>query len=287
VKAWLLIEVHGSWGRDAISDSELGPHAPGVWRQAMRARGIRVITIRRDLETHHHGSSPEVRLVHVVAGRPGVTPAQAWRRVVVDLHQVVTATESLATDGVTGPGWEDDLEPYALVCTNGRHDACCATFGRPLVRALRRSAWADRVWECSHIGGDRFAGNLVLLPESLYFGRCDEEGAEQVLAAFDDGRLDLRWFRGRTTFGLVEQAAEHFVRAEYSLDALDAIAAAESLGDGRVAVRLTDRADPAPASSLVVTVERTRVPAPTPLTCKGAEGLDYPSFALVAIENGP
>ena len=35
VKAWLLVEVQGSWGHDAVHDSELGPHAPKVWRQAM------------------------------------------------------------------------------------------------------------------------------------------------------------------------------------------------------------------------------------------------------------
>ncbi len=283
MKAWLLIEVHGSWGRDAVDDSELGPHAPKVWREAMRARSVRVITIRRDLETHHHESTPGVRLVHVVGGRPGVTPPRAWRAMVGDLHQVVRATESLATDGVvTGPAWEYDPDPYALVCTNGRHDACCATLGRPLVRALRRSAWAGMVWECSHIGGDRFAGNLLLLPESLYFGRCDGAGGEQVLAAFEDGRIDLAHYRGRSTQSLVEQAAEHFVRTERSLDAIDAIGRVESLGNGQVSVQLAGE-----DGSLVVTVERARVPAETPLTCKGAEGLTYPAFHLAAIEDAP
>jgi hypothetical protein len=282
VKAWLLIEVHGSWGRDAVVDSELGPHAPKIWRDAMRARGVRVITIRRDLETHHHESTPDVRLVHVVGGRPGVTPARAWRMMVGDLHQVVTATESLASEGVTGPGWEDDPEPYALVCTNGRHDPCCATLGRPLARGLRRSAWAGRVWECSHIGGDRFAGNLLLLPESLYFGRCDEAGGEQVLAAFDGGRIDLAHYRGRSTQSLVEQAAEHFVRTQYSLDAIDAIARVESRGNGQVSVHLAG----AENGPLVVTLGRARTPSPTPLTCKGAEGLTYPAFELAAIEDG-
>jgi hypothetical protein len=276
--------VHGSWGRDAVVESELGPHAPPIWRNAMRTRGIRVITIRRDLETHHGGPATGVRLVHVVAGRPGVTAARARRRIVDDLHQVVTATESLASGAGSGAGWEDDGDPYALVCTNGRHDPCCATFGRPLVRALRSSRWADRVWECSHIGGDRFAGNLLLLPESLYFGRCDGPGAERVLADFDAGRIDLACFRGRSTLNLVEQAAEHFVRHEFALDTIDAIASIESLGDGQVAVRLAD--GPRGEKSVVVTVEKTRLPAPTPLTCKGAEGLTFPEFRLLAIEPG-
>jgi hypothetical protein len=281
VRAWLLIEVHGSWGRDAVGDSELGPHAPAVWREAMRARGIRVITIRRDLETHHHQQTSGVRLVHVVGGRPGTTAARARRMIVDDLHQLVTATESIATGSGFGPEWVDDGEPYVLVCTNGRHDACCATFGRPLVRALRRSRWAARVWECSHIGGDRFAGNLVLLPDSLYFGRLDAAGAERVLEEFDAGRLDLGCFRGRSTFNLVEQAAEHFVRTELGLTAVDAIRSIEPLENGQVGVQVSrDGRD----ESVIVIVERSRVPANTPLTCKGVEGLTYPAFRLASLD---
>ena len=40
-------------------------------------------------------------------------------------------------------------------------------------------------------------------------------------------------FRGRSTFRLAEQAAEHFVRAETGLDALDAVRSVEALDDGR------------------------------------------------------
>jgi hypothetical protein len=252
----------------------------------MRAHGIRVITIRRDLESHRRPLS-EVRLVHVVAGRPGSTEPRARRRIIQDLHHVVIATESLASGSGPGAGWEDDDELYALVCTNGRHDACCATFGRPLVRALRASQWAEWTWECSHIGGDRFAGNLVLLPDSLYFGRCDGPAADRALAEYHAGRLDLEHFRGRSTFTLLEQAAEHFVRVELGLTALDAIASAETLDGGQVAIRLAAQLGAAGGKELLVTVTPARVPAPTPLTCKGAEGLSYPTFQLVAIEPRP
>ncbi len=105
-----------------------------------------------------------------------------------------------------------------------------------------------------------------------------------MLAEYDAGRIDLTCFRGRSSFTLVEQAAEHFVRAEFALDALDAIASIESLGDGQVAVQLADGVRGGGDKSIVVTVEKARLPAPTPLTCKGAEGLTYPEFRLVAIE---
>ncbi len=222
VSAWLLVEVNGPWGRDAVGHSELSPHAPSIWREVMRRRGIRVIAIRRDLTQHHDGASHPARLVYVVAPRPGAVAGSAHRRVIGDLHEVVSATEPIAAGHALGEQWVPDGDRYVLVCTNGRHDPCCATYGRPIARGLRGTKWADQVWECSHIGGDRFAGNVVLLPDSLYYGRLDLAAAERVLDAHDSGRLELDVFRGRSTFRLHEQAAEHHVRRQLGVDALDA-----------------------------------------------------------------
>src|SRR4029453_5830608 len=54
----------------------------------------------------------------------------------------------------------------------GRHGACCAERGRPVAAALAQ-AHPEETWEVSHIGGDRFAGNLLVLPNGLYYGRLD------------------------------------------------------------------------------------------------------------------
>ena len=277
VSAWLLVEVNGPWGRDAVQHSALSPHAPPIWREAMRRRGIRVIAIRRDLTHHHDAGSHDARLVHVVAPRPGAVTGSAHRRTVGHLHDVVSATASIAAGHGHDAGWEPDADRYVLVCTNGRHDPCCATYGRPIVRGLRSTKWADQVWECSHIGGDRFAGNVVLLPDSLYFGRLDLAAAERVLTAHDQGRLALDDFRGRSTFRLPEQAAEHFVRRELGIDALDAVRSIERLDDERLRVDVD--LDGSHAAYDVV-VERTAVPAPSPLTCTGKDGLSYPEFSL-------
>ena len=274
VPEWLLVEVGGPWGRDAITQSDLGPHAPHVWREAMRRRGIRVIAIRRDLQR----SDGPIRVVHVVAARPGERAGSCRTRTIDHLHELVAATEGLAAG--YPPEWKHDPARYVLVCTNGRHDPCCATFGRPLARSLRESRWAPDVWECSHIGGDRFAGNVVVLPDGLYFGRRDPGGAARVLDALDHGRLDLEGFRGRSTFRLAEQAAEHFVRVARELDALDAVRGIERVDDSTLRVDVVEDGEPA---TYRVTIERTTVPAATPLTCTGKEGLTYPSFRLVAL----
>ena len=107
-----------------------------------------------------------------------------------------------STSGALGAGRSPGLTPYddplIAVCTHGRHDACCAERGRPVALALAASRHADAVWECSHIGGDRFAGNLLVLPRGLYYGRVDPDSALELADAAVDGRVALDHLRGRS-----------------------------------------------------------------------------------------
>jgi hypothetical protein len=172
-------------------------------------------------------------------------------------------------------GWERVEEPLILVCTNGRHDQCCANRGRPLIRALRESRWADHVWECSHIGGDRFAANVVVLPQSLYFGRVEPDSAVPMLEALDTGRVDLSCYRGRTSLTLAEQAVEHFVRRELDIDSVDAIGF-QGRDDDAFIVRVDERL-------MRVRVKRHMVSVAEPLTCHGRPDQLVPSFELISI----
>lgn len=278
VRRWLLVEVRGSWGSDAVGDSELGHYAPPVWRRAMKSARIRVVAVRRNLDDDTPAAQTGVRLVSITSARPGVTEGSSHRIVVDDLRQVVKATECLLLRGAPDDHWYADPDPYILVCTNGRHDTCCATEGRPIVRHLRGTRWRERIWESSHVGGDRFAGNLVLPVEGLYFGRVTPDTVEPLLAGLDEGRLSRSHLRGRSTFNLVEQAAEHFARRELELDGVDDIAAARAAGDGVVELDLAD------GRTVAVTIERGRWVAPTPLTCKGPDDQQVPSFRLVSID---
>ncbi|MGZ0149608.1 sucrase ferredoxin [Kribbella sp. WER1] len=109
------------------------------------------------------------------------------------------------------PGVPSD-EPVYLVCTHGRHDPCCAVWGRPIAAALS-AAYPERTWECSHIGGDRFAANVVLLPHSLFYGRVPPTRAVELAAQYDRGVVVPDLLRGSGTFVPPVQAAQHFARA--------------------------------------------------------------------------
>jgi hypothetical protein len=83
-------------------------------------------------------------------------------------------------------------EPLYLVCTNGRHDPCCAEYGRPVARPSTELV-GERVWECSHVGGDRFAGNLVCLPDGVFYGHLDPATALRAVAAHEGAVLLEHW----------------------------------------------------------------------------------------------
>src|SRR5439155_25430625 len=92
-----------------------------------------------------------------------------------------------ASSGLPTGAGRLETEPLYLVCTHGRHDPCCAERGRPLAAAMS-DAGGDRAWECSHIGGDRFAGNLLCFPHGLYFGRAGPQDGPRIAAAYARGK---------------------------------------------------------------------------------------------------
>lgn len=271
VRAWLLIEVRGAWGARAVHDSELGQHVPPNWKDDVSRAGIRPICIRAD----HRRDAPDIRLFHVTSTRPGAALSSPVHSTTVgSLADVHGATAGMTRNGPPA-GWAPFNDRLVLVCTNGKHDQCCANNGRPVVRALRGSAYARQLWECSHIGGDRFAGNVVVLPEGLYFGRCQADDVAGVLAKLDRGELDLTYFRGRSTYTPAEQMAEHYVRQQFGLTRDDDVIVGRH--DGAVFRVRT------PAGLFDVQLDRRLAHQYEALTCKGPDEQDIHQFDLVSI----
>lgn len=276
VANWLLVEVRGAWGDDAVHDSALGDQVPDDWKDQLKQRGIRVVCIR----THARRQVDGVRMFTCAARRSADGRDELWGREVESLAEV----EAIAADldpSEPGSGWTRVDQPLYLVCTNGRHDQCCANLGRPLIRAIRETPWADRVWESSHVGGDRFAPNVVAFPQSIYFGRVDPTAAPELLAAFDRGRLDLARFRGRTSLSFAEQAVEHFVRREFDVDHVDGVRVGRR-DDGSYPVVVRDRDS---ERRVRVQIRRRLIVVDEPLTCGGPSGQRAPVFELVSIRD--
>jgi hypothetical protein len=132
-------------------------------------------------------------------------------------------TDEYLLDVLVGadPG-EVSNEPIYLVCTHGRHDACCAVRGRPVAAALA-AAYPERTWECSHIGGDRFAANVVVLPHSLFYGHVAAPRAVELAKHYDEGLVVPDLLRGSGAFTPPVQAAQHYAREAGHSPAVDAL----------------------------------------------------------------
>src|SRR5439155_8117704 len=207
VDHWLLVEYRGRWSRDAVAGSALSDEVKEHLRAQAAARSFtKLLFVRRTQRR----------------GRPGL--AVVWGSVREHGGELFRAQfeayEDLLALDVTGPG-EPLGHPLLLVCTHGKHDRCCARYGRPLYEALDEQAEAGWAWQSSHVGGDRFAGNLVVLPEGLYFGRVGPAEAWPVLDEYLAGRIELPHYRGRACYPFAVQAAEQAVREATGLTGLD------------------------------------------------------------------
>jgi hypothetical protein len=195
---WVLIEQAGPWGRDALSQSRIDEDAARRLAHRSRSEGVRLLLIRRpDARAADAG-----RRWAYVDSRPGREGAW-WSERQADVEVAETPW-----DGSVG---ERQEELTYLVCSHSGHDACCALRGRPLARGLM-AAGAD-VWECSHLGGDRFAPNVVVLPLGLYYGQVPDDGAD-LLTAHARGEVALPWLRGRAGLSPAAQAAQDEARRE-------------------------------------------------------------------------
>lgn len=263
-RQWFLLEHPGPWGRQALGRSGIDPGAVAALARWSQREGGRVLLVRRP-------------------GRP-VRDRQARRWFHVDSRP--------GHEGIRG-GIADEAElagplpqgepidgPLYLACTHGRHDTCCAVRGRPVAAALEL-AEPGRVWECSHLGGCRFAPALVLLPHGFTLGGVPAAEAATITRHYRNGLLDPRFVRGRSAHPPVAQAAQQHARAATGLTGVDALQVRSVSGaSDRWTVELTD-------PEVSVHLRERIVPAGRPLTCAATVAGNLREFDLLDLRRPP
>ena len=267
IRHWLLIEHPGPWGRDGLLDARLPAGLGRGLRSLERRTGARVLLIRKP---DRSAGYEDHRLVCLA-----VDTREAWLGSVA-LDRIEDAAH---LDPRERGSFAGDRAPLFVVCTHGRRDPCCAERGRPLAEAAA-AAGREVVWESTHVGGDRFAGNLVAFPHGLYFGRVEPEEVTRLMRAYGDGAIaPLHRYRGRSSHAFHVQAADLAVRDHLGLDGIDDV----------VRVRDTRRRDRAeigcdtPLGRFVVHLERA-FGAPMRLTCHSSAEEAPVGWRVLAIE---
>lgn len=101
-------------------------------------------------------------------------------------------------------------QPNYFVCTNGKRDICCARLGLKTYLQLRKMV-GKRVWQITHLGGHRFAPNVLVLPNPVMYGRVFSDDLPKFVKQVDSGKLDIGRARGRSLYDPAAQAAEVYM----------------------------------------------------------------------------
>jgi hypothetical protein len=228
MRSWVMVEHQGAWPADVadrLFAEALPPAAQRLLRELrMRAR-LRPLLIRRPGVRAGDRATRRTVLVGGVASADG-TGRWLEQLEITDLRELADLDLAAVAEGRRGLG-SPVTGPVFAVCTHGAKDMCCATYGRPVARELAAAA-PDRVWETTHVGGDRFAGNVLVLPVGFLYGHVSTATAAKLAAATDDGRVLPELLRGRTSTGMREQVAEIAVRRMTGLHGVDEV---EPLGE--------------------------------------------------------
>jgi len=217
--AYLLLEYNAAWGTKALEASDL----PETVKRHIHAF-VKSNPNAKCLLIHH----PETALEHGVRVFLAATAEGGQNLYSFLLEDYAELLALNFAEIINNPGSYRAYrreQPLLLVCCNGRRDACCARKGIPVFNALQ-AATADYpdpiVYQCTHLGGHRFAANLIVLPHGLLYGRVDPASALQVLEATRADRVYLPNLRGRSAYPPAAQIGEWYLRGETGEGALDA-----------------------------------------------------------------
>lgn len=221
---WILLEYPHGWGRHALEDSALSPQVKNFFQTTLaRVRHSRLLFVKTD--RGRRDARMNLFVVRCRERAPSVVRFGLEKYddvTAIDFAALAAADPGALAAVADAQGGVVTGEPLFLVCTHGKRDKCCAKFGISLYNSLRRAA-GESVWQSSHVGGDRFAANLLCFPHGLFYAHVGEEAGRRAVEEYREGRMVLDKFRGRACYSHQAQAAEFFVRAAAGLNAVEAL----------------------------------------------------------------
>lgn len=215
VDVWLLLEYSASWKPKANEDNTLSA-AVNKWLQKS-VESLSTAGMKARPQFIREAEASETDLRFIVATQTGMWcfSAKAFDDFLNLDIKAFLAEPDIRAAGMGSPGSIGSLgslavkelrEPQYFVCMNGQRDRCCARFGRPIIERLQ--ALDATVWHISHLGGHRFAPNVLCLPQGAVYGRLQEVEVEAFFTAVEANELYFQALRGRSWYPKIVQAAE-------------------------------------------------------------------------------
>jgi hypothetical protein len=197
VDTFFLLESHlteyGGWGGEIVKRAGASGALAPILRHLGQVPRSKTLFIRRPGAA---GSNFFVALTNLA--RPRI-----YHAVLSDYDELLTLEIELDAEDrpprVAGRAL-DEIDVLYAVCTNGRHDPCCAAQGMPVYQALVECAGAKAVWQTSHLGGHRLAATMIAFPQGIAYGHLDPLDAEAIVTNHRAGSLLLHKLRGRGAY---------------------------------------------------------------------------------------
>jgi hypothetical protein len=211
---WFLLEYSGRWGNKALTESSIPDSVKEHLDEQMVGISEARLLLIKQSKTQHED-------IAFYTALPKADPPALYRFLLSDYEELAgyDLRAITAQDERYAAARLD--EPIFVICTNGLRDQCCAIHGVASYLTLAKD-YPGMVWESTHHGGHRFAGNMLALPQGLSFGRMRPVKVAAVTGAALDGRIALDHLRGRTIYAEPVQAAEILLRREIGDDTIRA-----------------------------------------------------------------
>lgn len=200
VDRWLLIEVRETWEAKAPVDNGLSPQVNKWLEKTLLDGSEKGIRVRPQFIRRRSKATDGLHVF--VASIDGLCEFE------IDSH------EDLCSVDVFDLSLDSNAQDCYFVCTHARRDMCCSRLGIPVWQALE-DRFPGRTWQTSHLGGHRFAANVLILPSGLVLGQVRIENLDSILNRLSSDEIPYEHLRGRSYLPVEAQASESNLRGKF------------------------------------------------------------------------
>jgi hypothetical protein len=211
VDVWFLLEYRGAWTDKAFLDSKIPEDVK------KRIKLILETSPASRLQLIKRHDNPGDVLKFYVAKSDELEPKlfefdfRSYEELLdLDINEILEGNSNLRK------------EPLFLVCSNGAYDKCCGKYGVSVYLEAAKNENGFMAWQTTHLGGHRFAANVLFLPYGIYYGRVRNVGSQILIEQSINRRIDLEHYRGRSCYSKDVQAAEYFLRKKTGIKEISA-----------------------------------------------------------------
>ena len=212
VDVWFLLEYRGHWSGKAYKDSKIPKAVKSFLNKGLEA----VPNSRLQLIKKHVNRHKQLKFYLAVSNE---ADPRLYEFKFNDYEDLL----SLNIKKILKSEKHISNEKIFILCTNGEYDRCCGKLGMPVYLDIAGGTYGTQTWETNHIGGHRFASTFVCLPDGLVYGRVREgKTAEELMKQYEEGKVNIYSYRGRSCHRNEVQAAEYYLREKTGVPEISA-----------------------------------------------------------------